>query len=128
MSNILVNKTITGISIAENKEAIMFLTIEENIIAYAHGECCSTTWIESIELPALGFPALVLSTQDLDMSDIGEPELAHYGLKIITDKGEIVIDYRNESNGFYGGELAWPGDYYHNDEKNILIENWQQVK
>ena len=35
-----------------------------------------------------------------------------YGVKITTDKGHIVIDYRNASNGYYGGNLSWPDDSY----------------
>ena len=35
-------------------------------------------------------------------------EVEFYGLSIKTDKGEIVIDYRNSSNGYYGGSLCWP--------------------
>lgn len=32
------------------------------------------------------------------------------GFKVTTDKGVIVIDYRNASNGYYGGSLSWPGE------------------
>ena len=31
--------------------------------------------------------------------------VAYYGLKITTDNGRAVIDYRNSSNGYYGGSL-----------------------
>jgi len=31
-------------------------------------------------------------------------------MKIATDYGDIIIEYRNESDGVYGGDLAWPGD------------------
>lgn len=116
--------------IADDKQAILFKTPDGDIIARADGECCSHTWIESIELPALGFPALVVSVQDLHMPDIGEPELSHYGLKIITDKGEIIIDYRNESNGYYGGSLSFDGEYYYGGVhgQNKSNNNWIDIE
>jgi len=32
--------------------------------------------------------------------------VAYYGLKITTEKGRAMIDYRNDSNGYYGGWLG----------------------
>ena len=32
--------------------------------------------------------------------------LRFYGLKVTTEKGRATIDYRNNSNGFYGGSLV----------------------
>jgi len=32
-------------------------------------------------------------------------EVAYYGLRITTTKGRAVLDYRNTSNGYYGGGL-----------------------
>jgi hypothetical protein len=31
--------------------------------------------------------------------------VAYYGLKITTETGIAVLDYRNDSNGYYGGSL-----------------------
>ena len=67
-------------------------------------------------MPALGFPAVVTAVEDLDMPE-GKPSEFHtdpdslqfYGCKISTDRGEIVIDYRNDSNGYYGGNLFKQG-------------------
>ncbi|MNC82782.1 hypothetical protein D3C76_1797080 [compost metagenome] len=39
--------------------------------------------------------------------------LQFYGAKISTDRGDMIIDYRNESNGYYGGDIHWPGGSYY---------------
>lgn len=132
----LEGKTITGIEIADDKKAMRFLVEgADAIVAKADGDCCSSTWIEHVGLPALGFPAKVLSVADLDLpgstsNDDGDC-LAVYGIEIITDKGSIIIDYRNSSNGYYGGDLSWPDDdYFYGGVygQNVSTEKWQPLK
>lgn len=118
MSNDLIGKKIVSMKIAADKEAILFVVDGgENLIAKVDADCCSHTWIESIEMPALGFPFTIQAVEDLDMgkealSDENYECLQFYGAKIVTDKGDMIIDYRNESNGYYGGSICWPGDSY----------------
>ena len=134
-THILEGKTITGINLAADKEAIQFLVEgHDPIIARCDADCCSHTWVEHIELPALGFPAKVLKLEDVDLpgSKDNHPEydcLQVYGTKIITDKGEIIIDYRNSSNGYYGGSLSWPGEYFYGGvyEQNLSKEEWNPL-
>lgn len=64
------------------------------------------------------FPCTVTGVQDIEMPDLGQPDdeydvVAYYGCKISTNKGDIVIDYRNSSNGYYGGNLAWPDENFY---------------
>lgn len=132
--HILEGKTILEIKIADDKEAIKFITTEGDIVARCDADCCSHTWIESVELPN-SFPAIVISAEDVAMPDLGDIEgcdvVAYYGFKIVTDKGEIIIDYRNESNGYYGGNLSWPDDSYFYGGvygQNVSKENWVEVK
>lgn len=132
MSNKLIGKTIIEMKIADDKQAILFKTTYEDIIARADGDCCSSTWIDSIELPALGFPAIVISAEDVgsDTPDSSDGETKHYGFKIVTDRGEIVIEYRNESNGYYGGNLSWPDyGYYYGGVygQNQSTYNWVDI-
>ena len=134
MENILIGKTLLGIKIAEDKEAILFMTNQGEIIARCDADCCSSTWIEHVELPALGFPATVIAVSDLDLpgSEEHHPEydcLQVYGLKIATDKGDCILDYRNSSNGYYGGSLVWPGEHHHGGvyNQNRSNERWVSV-
>ena len=135
MTHCLDGKTITQIEIATDKRAMRFM-IEgaDPIVAKADGDCCSSTWIEHVELPALGFPAKVLKVEDIDLPGSNDNDseyecLAVYGLKITTDKGEVVIDYRNSSNGYYGGNLSWPGEYFYGGVhgQNVSDEAWAQA-
>ena len=137
MSTCLVGKTITGLKLAADKEAMLFETTDGPIVAKVDGDCCSHSWIEGVELPALGFPCVVVSMGDLEMpngaptkTDFYEEEMTYYGYKIVTDRGEIVIDYRNSSNGYYGGSIHWPDDGYYNGGvhgQNVSKNEWQDI-
>jgi len=134
MSNELIGKTIVEMKIADDKKALLFVTSEgEQLIARVDADCCSHTWIESIEMPALGLPFTISAEESLELNsdlDTQGGEMQFYGAKLITDKGDMIIDYRNESNGYYGGSMVWPGDdnyfyggvYNQNASKNIWIE------
>lgn len=135
MTNILIGKTINSVKIAKDKEALLFITDAGDIKVLCDADCCSSTWIEHMELPALGFPALVIMAEDLEMPDLGDMKgcdvVAYYGFKITTDKGELVIDYRNDSNGYYGGNLSWPDDdYFYGGVygQNVSDEEWLDVE
>lgn len=138
--DVLVGKVLTGLRIAKDRQAIMFNTPEGDIVAHADADCCSYTWVEHIELPALGFPAKVSAVEELSMPDVEPPNgehggdsydvVAFYGLKITTDKGEIVIDYRNDSNGYYGGWLVFPGSDFYGGVfgQQVSEEEWVDVQ
>lgn len=73
------------------------------------GDCCSESWIEHIE----GVGALfgtIKSVEEIVISDSWTTDddlLQIYAFKITTDKGVCTIDFRNRSNGFYGGEMTY---------------------
>lgn len=139
MPNLLIGKTITSMKIASDKMTLLFTTSEgESLIASTDGDCCSHSWIESVELPVLGFPFTILSINDLDLPSPPDSEHDHeclqvYGAKLTTDKGDMIIDYRNESNGYYGGWMNWPGDtdswvYGGVYGQNISSEGWIELE
>lgn len=110
-NHILVGLTILAISWDE--ASITFHTAEKgSITAHAYGDCCSYSWVESVEEPARGYPAKVFGVREVELPwpavnrecDV----LKDYGLRITTDNGDIDIDYRNDSNGYYGGWLEFP--------------------
>lgn len=130
--HILEGKTVTAVERTKDKHAIRFTTTEGQIVAKCDADCCSHTWIESIQLPVNGFPFTVTKVEDLDLYDKMERdgELKFYGLKLTTDKGDFVLDYRNESNGYYGGNLVWPdSDYFYGGvfDQNQVTEDWEPV-
>jgi hypothetical protein len=134
--NPLIGKTITDLQISEDRQALRFVLADGEIVVQVDADCCSYTWIEHVELPALGFPAAVVGVEDLEMPEgtastfHTDPEcLQFYGCKIVTDRGEIVIDYRNDSNGYYGGSLSWPGDYFYGGVygQNVSAQQWRPL-
>jgi hypothetical protein len=110
-----VGKTLKEIKIAKDKQAILFVFKDNGtVIGRVDADCCSHTWIEHIELPSK-FPAKITSVGDIPLNenlDTQDGELKHYGFKIVTNKGDLIIDYRNESNGYYGGSIHF-GDTDH---------------
>ncbi len=71
-----------------------------------YGECCSTTWIESID----GFENLrgiVYECEDVGgKSESDSCGCVQYDfVKFRTEKGYVTLEFRNESNGYYSGWL-----------------------
>ena len=124
-ASVLIGKTLSKVELATDKKAIRFTVDGEPVVAKCDGDCCSDTWIESVEMPAGGLPAKILEAVDLNLPQASN-ELALYGLKLVTDKGDLVLDYRNESNGYYGGNLTWPDEYHYGGVygQNNSKEEW----
>lgn len=134
MSNVLIGKVLTAVYLAADKEALKFeVEGADPLVVRCEGDCCSHTWIEHLELPALGLPATVVSVEDLDLKKEADESdgdyIQFYGCKIVTDRGEIIIDYRNSSNGYYGGSLTWPGEDHYTGvfDQNASKEEWGKV-
>lgn len=86
------------------------------------GDCCSTSWFESIieQNSLVGHTIISVENLDLDNPANGKTcekcgadhnekkphdELKFYGFALNTNLGRCIIDYRNDSNGYYGGEV-----------------------
>lgn len=137
--NPLIGKTVTRVFLSEDGGAIRFDSSDgQSLIVHADGDCCSHSWIEEVQGVEQLIGSPVVSVEDVgDMPDRPgnrrghyEEEMAYYGCKITTEKGYALIDYRNSSNGYYGGNLAWPGDYFYGGvfNQNGAEKNWQEVK
>ena len=110
----LLGKTITGFTLSPTGERIIFeLANSSPVILVAEGDCCSTSWIEHVDAPDC-LIGTVNAVNEIDMPNLGNIDgqrhtgvdvVSYYGLKITTEKGICVLDYRNDSNGYYGGSL-----------------------
>lgn len=72
------------------------------------GDCCSQSWIEHLEMPDDVAGATLLDIDESDCVEVEHPDhecLKVYRTTFKTDKGEVVLEYRNSSNGYYGGSL-----------------------
>ena len=137
--NPLVGKKVTAVYVADDKHAIRFdVEGADPIIAKVDADCCSHTWIEYVETPE-NLLGTVTAVEDLDMpqKDYDTQKydcLTFYGCKLSTEKGSCLLDYRNESNGYYGGSLEWPrkdgtASYFYGGVfgQNISKEKWEKV-
>lgn len=93
----------------QNLETITFHCEDGDYVFLADGDCCSQTYIDSIEGPSSG---LVVGIDEpgwdgaTDRDETGDETVQHYrSTLLIEGKGRLDIEYRNESNGYYGGSL-----------------------
>jgi hypothetical protein len=134
--NPLVGKIIRSVWLSEGGGAIKFVTDDGEVIARADGDCCSHTWIENVEnVEALiGREIMeVAETCDGSKSDDDYEVVQFYGCNISSvGGGTCKIDYRNSSNGYYGGNLDWGGEdsYFYGGVfgQNGSTNGWQEVK
>ncbi len=113
--NKLIGRTLLKIN-DEDDDLHFFLDGDEVITFVASGDCCSHSWIESIESPDK--PETIVSFEEIEIPPSSETiettptkkehyeeEMQYYFYKVITDKGSYLIEMRNSSNGCYGGWL-----------------------
>lgn len=109
----LVGKVITKVEMI-GQDYIQFTTDTGEEIAYgAYGDCCSRSWFAHIDNLKALIGNKVNSVQDREMwteeetkkaeSEGSYDVLSLYGYLLKTDKGTCDIEFRNDSNGYYGG-------------------------
>lgn len=136
--NPLVGKTITAVYIAKDRKALRFDIGDAQQLALTDGDCCSVTWIESVEAPEVLIGLTVLTAAPIPMPrsitlDCPDDDCKDYGFQITTERGHCVIAYRNASNGYYGGSLEWPTgdphDYYYGGVhgQNVSAQEWERI-
>ena len=136
--NPLVGKVVTAVYLANDGGAIRFdIDGGEPIVARADGDCCSNSWIEEVQGlgQLLGSPVVCVEdigdmpTKEGNRYGYSEEEMTYYGCKITTENGYALIDYRNSSNGYYGGSLEWNGGYFYGGvhDQNISTQEWVLV-
>jgi hypothetical protein len=103
----LIGKTIAKISVDPDGTFIQFNTNMGEIIVYhAVGDCCSSSWFDNITGVDCLLGQTVTSTRQnyLDSYNKNEYEyIQEYSISIFTERGVCDVEYRNSSNGYYGG-------------------------
>lgn len=106
----LIGRTITAVEMDNAREVVRFVTDGTPSVVefYCDGDCCSESWINHVSgLKALlgkrvaEFESIKLPDQDSARQDVDRVML--YRLK--TDAGACDFEFRNASNGYYGGSL-----------------------
>ena len=108
----VVGQTVASVALADDKGSVLLRFADgRGLYGVAEGDCCSSSWIEHAVIPKL--PAEVLAMpEDVDMDtdqwDENECELTQfYESRIRLSTGILAIEFRNESNGYYGGSIQW---------------------
>jgi len=114
----LIGQPLASVETIDEGEAVRFSLLDGRTLTYdAYGDCCSHSWVEYLTAPDILGVAI---------TDVSEPELPHYPASPVlhdtddyetikvyhtafhTERGLILVEYRNSSNGYYGGSLEGP--------------------
>ena len=112
----LLGRTIESIAIDKAKDK---LTVRAGGLEFNYsveGDCCSRSWIEHLEGVESVIGQEVTGVEQLDMNENedskkhcerceGSDVLKIYQVLIKTPKGTSTLEFRNDSNGYYGGCL-----------------------
>lgn len=121
-SNML-NKPLKAVELDKAKDEITFLFQDETSRRFGvEGDCCSMSWIEHITMPEDIRGAIITGVDekydatpwDGHVCDdevnyrraCGHDYLQVYSTSFHTPIGDITLEYRNDSNGYYGGSLS----------------------
>lgn len=104
-------KRVASVEVSDDKERLVFTLDDGRTITYsAEGDCCSSSWIEHLTVPPDIAGAEVTGWAERDMGEFQEDyaTIRVYQTSFATPKGEVIAEYRNSSNGYYGGWLQGP--------------------
>jgi hypothetical protein len=128
--NNILNRTIESINLSDDRSRITLKFQDGFSKSYGvEGDCCSSSWIEHLEAPddingarllrveesdGVPFDGHVCVGYDYSKTDeenkaagaCGHDTLQVYNTKFHTDRGTVTLEYRNDSNGYYGGYLV----------------------
>ena len=108
----LIGKCIHNVYMNEDNTILVFTTIwGEHYAYFVSGDCCSESWFESIlntevlgQEQVIGFEIKDLPNAEADEDADHDGEcIQRYGYTLKTKKGYADIEFRNASNGYYGG-------------------------
>jgi hypothetical protein len=98
------------VSASKSGDSIEIVTDRGTLMGNPEGDCCSSSWVESVECDAPA-GAVFLDKVSFDDREPGEwsdgSERKVYFGTFYTDKGRVAWEMRNESNGYYGGWINW---------------------
>ena len=100
------------VSASKSGDDIVIVTDRGTLRGIPEGDCCSSSWVESVECDA---PAGSVFVDRVLLDDPERPvpewhdgdERKVYFGTFFTDRGRITWEMRNESNGYYGGHINW---------------------
>lgn len=107
----LIGKKIVAAYLSSDKTYLGF-EIEggERLLYFTDGDCCSYSWIEYVNNSEYLAGSRVVDVQDIDVPGIGDRSddecIQCYGVKVVLEgRPAFELEYRNSSNGYYGGSI-----------------------
>lgn len=122
--NELLNQVIEHIYVNDDNTLIVFKTQDDKVFAYrAYGDCCSHSWVNTLSgisnLLDRTIQKVIPNKEVRDDSDDNGSVIKYYGITLETVKGFVDVEYRNSSNGYYGGSLDFVKDYEISDKEPL---------
>lgn len=104
----LLGLKVIDFKINDAHDNFQIVTDGETFDFYCYGDCCSTSWIENVTGLDSLIGGTVLEISCSDSEDVTRTDDEHeykdiYTIK--TEKGRFDIEFRNSSNGYYGGAI-----------------------
>lgn len=116
----LIGKTIKDIKFIDEGSFCLFETETGQIKYQAEGDCCSHSYFSDIINKDAMVGSAVLEVVEKERreaeSRTGEDYVRLYSYTIKTAKGHGDIEFRNDSNGYYGGSCELVKDETNNEQ------------
>lgn len=111
----IIGETILAVRHDPENDTLVFYG-RDTIYEYStEGDCCSQSWIEHLTVPpdivgakVTGITSPELPPHEELPPDSDDDHIQVYHTAWQTTKGEVIAEYRNSSNGYYGGWMTGP--------------------
>ena len=113
-------KRINNVLISEGSTYLVFIDNSYNNTFHPYktiGDCCSSSWFESITNIENIIGETIIGLEEKECYEINKKEIYDnhecikvYGYTLKTVKGYCDIEFRNSSNGYYGGSCDYMPD------------------
>ena len=107
----LIGRELVGVEISADRQTVT-LRCADGVQAFAvTTECCDKSWVEHLEMPSGSAPWIITGHRrlderiDPDAGDDCNDVVRVYQDIFSTTRGDITLEYRNASNGYYDGGL-----------------------
>ena len=110
----IVGETILAVIHSVDDDTLTFVCRDAAYRYSTEGDCCSQSWIEHLTVPPDIVGAQVTEVhspelpphEQVNEQDGDSIQVYHTAWK--TNRGEVIAEYRNSSNGYYGGWMTGP--------------------
>jgi hypothetical protein len=96
------------LSVEWSDETLRFNLKGDAVVFNAYGDCCSRSFIESLDNPEIFKDSVFDSVETVEGEQKANEEFDVHKwtfYKFKTNKGMCTLSFRNESNGYYNGHL-----------------------